>query len=86
MYMNCEGGRVGFGVAVIMLSGASSMSRRQGYGEEWLEQDCYLVKDGVYIGAGVLVLLTTAALLSSAALFSTINLNHAQSKMPPQLG
>ncbi|XP_065879686.1 protein MODIFYING WALL LIGNIN-2-like [Euphorbia lathyris] len=49
-----------FGVGVIILSGATSMSRKQEYGKGWLEQDCYLVKDGIFIASAFLVLLTIA--------------------------
>ncbi|KAJ6331297.1 hypothetical protein OIU76_009804 [Salix suchowensis] len=57
---------VSFGIAAVLLSTASSMSRRQAYGKGWLDHECYVVKDGVFIGSGVLILVTTAALLGSA--------------------
>ncbi|WCJ29011.1 hypothetical protein M5689_010675 [Euphorbia peplus] len=50
-----------FGVGVIILSGATSMSRKQEYGKGWLQQDCYLVKDGIFIASAFLVLLTIAS-------------------------
>ncbi|KAJ6700471.1 hypothetical protein OIU74_011921 [Salix koriyanagi] len=57
---------VSFGIAAVLLSTATSMSRRQAYGKGWLDHECYVVKDGVFIGSGVLILVTTAALLGSA--------------------
>ncbi|GAV91698.1 DUF1218 domain-containing protein [Cephalotus follicularis] len=51
-----------FGIAVILLSAATSMSRRQSYGKGWLDHECYLVKDGVYIGSGVMVLVSIGCL------------------------
>ncbi|KAL5550094.1 hypothetical protein UlMin_000270 [Ulmus minor] len=57
---------VSFGIAVILLSGGTSMSTRQTYGKGWLEGECYLVKDGVFIGSGCLVLLTIVSTLGSA--------------------
>ncbi|XP_048230860.1 protein MODIFYING WALL LIGNIN-1-like isoform X2 [Ricinus communis] len=60
---------VSFGAAAILLSTATSMGREQEYGKGWLDQECYLVKDGVYFGSGFLVLLSIAATLVSV-LFS----------------
>ncbi|KAJ6928159.1 hypothetical protein NC651_011996 [Populus alba x Populus x berolinensis] len=57
---------ISFGIAVILLRTATSMSRRQAYGKGWLDHECYVVRDGVFIGSGVLILVTTAALLGSA--------------------
>ncbi|KAJ0989808.1 hypothetical protein J5N97_008164 [Dioscorea zingiberensis] len=52
-----------FGLAAVLVGASSSMNRRQGYGKGWLDGKCYVVKDGVYIGAGVLVLATTVCVL-----------------------
>ncbi|KAH7658952.1 Modifying wall lignin-1/2 protein [Dioscorea alata] len=55
---------VSFGLAAILLGAGSSMNARQRYGKGWLDGKCYVVKDGVYVGAGVLVLATTLSILA----------------------
>lgn len=55
-----------FGIAVILMGGGMSMSRRQPYGKGWLDGECYLVKDGTYIGSAILVLVTIGSTLGSA--------------------
>ncbi|KAL0393792.1 UNVERIFIED_CONTAM: protein MODIFYING WALL LIGNIN-2 [Sesamum latifolium] len=62
---------ISFGIAVILMSGATSMSRGQPYGEGWLDGECYLVKDGVYVGSAVLGLLALGSTLGSAAITMT---------------
>ncbi|KAE8677505.1 Long-chain fatty alcohol dehydrogenase family protein [Hibiscus syriacus] len=62
-----------FGVAAILISAATSMSRTQAYGEGWLEGECYLVRDGVYISSGVLSLLAVLTLLGAASIKITTN-------------
>ncbi|KAE8055468.1 hypothetical protein FH972_012308 [Carpinus fangiana] len=57
-----------FGIAAILMGGAMSMSRRQPYGKGWLDGECYLVKDGTYIGSAILVLVTIGSTLGSAIL------------------
>ncbi|KAF4354721.1 hypothetical protein CsatB_000862 [Cannabis sativa] len=57
---------ISFGISVILLGSATSMSGRQPYGKGWLEGECYLVKDGVFTGSAILVLLTMASTLASA--------------------
>lgn len=42
------------------------MSRAQPYREGWLEEDCYLVKDGVFAASGCLAILGLGALTISA--------------------
>lgn len=42
------------------------MSRAQAYGEGWLDEDCYLVKDGVFAASGCLAILGLGALTISA--------------------
>ncbi|EOY25380.1 Uncharacterized protein TCM_016706 [Theobroma cacao] len=64
---------ISFGVAVILLSAAMSMSRTQPYGEGWLDGECYLVRDGVYISSGVLSLAALFALLGAAAMMITVD-------------
>lgn len=55
-----------FGIAVVLMSGAISMSRKQPYGKGWLDGECYLVKEGTYIGSAILVLITIGSTLGSA--------------------
>ncbi|XP_057799104.1 protein MODIFYING WALL LIGNIN-1-like [Salvia miltiorrhiza] len=56
---------IGFGVAVILLSAASSMNQNQAFGEGWLDGECYLVKDGVYVGSAILTLVALGSTLGS---------------------
>ncbi|XP_027359828.1 uncharacterized protein LOC113868443 [Abrus precatorius] len=64
-----------FGIAVILLIAATSMSRRQHYGEGWLNGECYLVKGGTYTGSAILIIVTVGTLIGSAV--STIKTNQA---------
>ncbi|KAF3449200.1 hypothetical protein FNV43_RR09928 [Rhamnella rubrinervis] len=57
---------ISFGIAVTLLGTATSMSVRQAYGKGWLNGECYLVKDGVFIGSALLVLVTVGSALGSA--------------------
>lgn len=57
-----------FGIAVATMSGATSMSRRQEYGKGWVEGECYVVKDGIFVGAAVLVLISGGSTIGSAAI------------------
>lgn len=50
---------------MILLSAASSMNQSQAFGEGWLDGECYLVKDGVYIGSAILTLLALGSTLGS---------------------
>ncbi|XP_022139157.1 uncharacterized protein LOC111010123 isoform X2 [Momordica charantia] len=59
---------VSFGIAVAMMSGATSMSRRQEYGKGWVEGECYVVKDGIFVGAALLVLINGGSTIGSAAI------------------
>ncbi|KAK7407001.1 hypothetical protein VNO78_08639 [Psophocarpus tetragonolobus] len=65
-----------FGIAVILLIAATSMSRRQAYGEGWLNGECYLVKGGIYAGSATLILVTVGSLIGSALL--TMKTNQAE--------
>ncbi|KAL8521484.1 hypothetical protein ACS0TY_011848 [Phlomoides rotata] len=47
---------ISFGVSIILISAATSMSQSQAFGEGWLDGECYLVKDGVYVGSAILAL------------------------------
>ncbi|OVA12059.1 Protein of unknown function DUF1218 [Macleaya cordata] len=62
-----------FGFAIILLVATSSMNKRQGYGDGWLDGDCYVVKDGVYLGTAVLVLATIVLLAGSMFLTGMCN-------------
>ncbi|CAK9325393.1 unnamed protein product [Citrullus colocynthis] len=57
-----------FGIAVVMMSGATSMSRRQEYGKGWVEGECYVVKDGIFVGAALLALINGGSTIGSAAI------------------
>ncbi|XP_073131811.1 protein MODIFYING WALL LIGNIN-1-like [Henckelia pumila] len=59
---------ISFGIAVILISAATSMSRSQPLGQGWLDGQCYLVKDGVYLGSALLVLTALGSTLGSAAI------------------
>ncbi|KAK6129878.1 hypothetical protein DH2020_036396 [Rehmannia glutinosa] len=59
---------ISFGLAVILMSVATSMSRSQPFGEGWLDGECYLVKDGVFIGSAFLGLLALGSTLGSGAI------------------
>ncbi|KAK1274464.1 hypothetical protein QJS04_geneDACA012264 [Acorus gramineus] len=54
---------ISFGLAIILLGASSSMNSRQPYGKGWLDGNCYVVKDGVYSGAAVLVVVTMIFIL-----------------------
>lgn len=64
-----------FGIAVILLITAISMSKRQPYGVGWLNGECYLVKGGTYAGSAILVLATVGSVIASA--LSIIKTNQA---------
>ncbi|KAF5735137.1 hypothetical protein HS088_TW15G00637 [Tripterygium wilfordii] len=57
---------VSFGIAAILLGVATSMSRKQPYGKGWSRGECYLVKNGVFIGSGVLVMVNVGAIIRIA--------------------
>ncbi|KAG8638102.1 hypothetical protein MANES_15G184500v8 [Manihot esculenta] len=60
---------ISFVLAFILLSAATSMSRKQLYGKGWLDQKCYIAKDGVFIGSGILVLVSITTTIG-AVLFT----------------
>lgn len=62
------------------------MSREQAYREGWLDRECYLVKDGVYLGSGVLVLVTIAPTLGSAMITIRRAQNERSRKLQSQAG
>ncbi|GLT73926.1 hypothetical protein SLA2020_457540 [Shorea laevis] len=55
-----------FGITVILIGIATSMSRVQRYGEGWVDGECYTVRDGVYVGTGALGMVTVLALIGAA--------------------
>ncbi|XAR69217.1 hypothetical protein NMG60_11000722 [Bertholletia excelsa] len=59
-----------FGITVILISVAMSMSTRQPYGEGWLDGECYLVKDGVFAGSAMLVVATASSTLAASAIIA----------------
>ncbi|KAM7464631.1 hypothetical protein LguiA_032752 [Lonicera macranthoides] len=59
---------ISFGTAVILIGAATSMNGRQAFGKGWLDGECYIVKDGVFIGSGILVLITLSSTLVSGIL------------------
>lgn len=61
---------ISFGAAFVLIGAGTSMNRRQEFGEGWLDGECYLVKDGVYIGSSILVLFTLVSIVSSAIISS----------------
>ncbi|GAB4834856.1 hypothetical protein Ancab_033125 [Ancistrocladus abbreviatus] len=55
-----------FGIALLLLSTAINMNRRQPYGKGWLDGNCYVVKDGVFIGSALLVVVILSCILASS--------------------
>ncbi|XP_010478586.1 PREDICTED: uncharacterized protein LOC104757534 [Camelina sativa] len=53
--------------AVTLISVGASMNIEQRYGKGWLNRECYLVKDGVFAGSGVLCVTTLVAILGAFA-------------------
>ncbi|CAL5429304.1 unnamed protein product [Camellia sinensis] len=54
-----------FGIAIVLISAATSMNTRQPYGQGWLDSECYIVKDGVYIGSAILVFVSIGLIIVS---------------------
>lgn len=71
---------ISYGLAVTLISVATSMSRVQLYGEGWLDGECYTVKDGVYVGSGMLSLAAVFALIGAAAVTSTTTTRRSQNE------
>ena len=44
------------------------MSSGQEYGKGWVEGECYVVKDRIFVGAALLVLINGASTIFSAAI------------------
>ncbi|KAL9242613.1 hypothetical protein vseg_016599 [Gypsophila vaccaria] len=59
---------ISFAISVTLLITASSMNKEQPYGKGWLNGECYIVKDGVFIGAAILVLVSLGCTLVSCVI------------------
>ncbi|KAJ8755280.1 hypothetical protein K2173_019078 [Erythroxylum novogranatense] len=75
-----------FGMSLILLSSVTSMSKRQSYARGWLDHKCYLVKNGVFSGSGVLVLVATIATLGSTILTAKKTQAERDRKIHAQVG
>ncbi|CAK8540193.1 unnamed protein product [Lathyrus sativus] len=75
-----------FGVTIILLAVATSMSKAQPYGAGWLNGECYLVKEGTYTVSAILILVTLASITGS--ILSTIKTNKTEQdrKIHAQMG
>ncbi|XP_024986795.1 uncharacterized protein LOC112521991 [Cynara cardunculus var. scolymus] len=70
-----------FFIVTILVGTATTMNQRQVYGEGWVDGKCYLVKNGVYVGSGILVLIATSSTLLSCYLeLNKSRAVHAQMK------
>ncbi|KAI3792893.1 hypothetical protein L2E82_06784 [Cichorium intybus] len=70
-----------FFIAAILMGTATSMSRKQTYGEGWVDGKCYLVKNGVFVGSGMLALIAMiSTLLSCYLVLNMSRAVHAQGK------
>ena len=56
--------RIIYALASIILAIASSMDGGQSYGKGWMNGDCYIVHDGVYAGAAVMVVSIVLVILA----------------------
>ncbi|KAJ4950887.1 hypothetical protein NE237_027719 [Protea cynaroides] len=74
---------ISFGLAIILLSTATSMSQRQPYGKGWLDGECYFVKRGVYTGAGALVLATES--LTLGLMFTSTRTRHRRKQVEQEM-
>ncbi|XP_009768236.1 protein MODIFYING WALL LIGNIN-1-like [Nicotiana sylvestris] len=54
---------ISFVMAIILIGAASSMSKSQPFGEGWVDGECYIVKEGVYIISAILVFVTLSSTL-----------------------
>ncbi|XP_055819395.1 protein MODIFYING WALL LIGNIN-2-like [Solanum dulcamara] len=54
-----------FVMAIILIGTSISMSKTQPLGEGWLDGECYIVKDEVYIISAILVFITLSTTLGS---------------------
>lgn len=54
-----------FVLAILFIGSSISMSKTQPLGEGWLDGECYIVHDGIYIISAILVLITLTSTLVS---------------------
>ncbi|XP_060207863.1 protein MODIFYING WALL LIGNIN-1-like isoform X1 [Lycium barbarum] len=59
---------ISFVMAIILIGTGSSMNKSQPLGEGWIDGECYIVKDGVYIISAILVFVTLSSTLGSLIL------------------
>ncbi|KAK1435963.1 hypothetical protein QVD17_01736 [Tagetes erecta] len=70
-----------FIIMTVLVATATSMNQRQAVGEGWVDGKCYLVKKGVYVGSGTLVLVAmSSTLLSCYLMLNKSRAVHAQLK------
>ncbi|XP_071705486.1 protein MODIFYING WALL LIGNIN-1-like [Rutidosis leptorrhynchoides] len=69
-----------FLISLILAGTAISMNKKQKYGEGWVGGTCYLVKNGIFVGSGILVLIAMISTLCSYLLFNKSTVVHAQLK------
>ncbi|KAL1341230.1 hypothetical protein AAHE18_09G072000 [Arachis hypogaea] len=79
-------GRLSFGIAMILLIIATSMSKRQPYRIGWLNGECYLVKKSVYAGSTILILVTVGSAIGSVLLTIKANQIEQDRKIHGQTG
>ncbi|XP_019266322.1 PREDICTED: uncharacterized protein LOC109243787 isoform X2 [Nicotiana attenuata] len=59
---------ISFVTAIILIGAASSMSKSQSLGEGWVDGECYIVKEGIYIISAILIFVTLSSTLVSLVL------------------
>lgn len=73
-------------ISAILVSAATSMSQSQAFGDGWLDGECYIVKDGVYIASGILALFAVGTtLLSSITTSKNTQVDHVTPKIHAQV-
>ncbi|KAF8027825.1 hypothetical protein BT93_E0680 [Corymbia citriodora subsp. variegata] len=73
-----------FGVAAVVLGAATSMSREQPYGKGWLNGECYLVRDGMFVASAVLVVIASGSTLCLAVMSMKKGRTEQDLKLHPQ--
>lgn len=63
------------------------MSRKQPYGEGWLNGECYIVKGGTYVGSAMLIIVALAS-CNTGSLLSNVKTTQADEnrKVHAQMG
>lgn len=75
-----------FGVGAVVLGAATSMSREQPYGKGWLDGECYLVRDGMFVASAVLVVIASGSTLCLAVMSMKKGRTEQDLKLHPQAG